>query len=139
MKGLGRNTRYLKTAPLSKSYRKGGSTEVGSESKSQSYKEYVKTMFGGGATKYKDGGSVPMKAAKRLKPKKATDKMVKPTKEDIASFKKMGASQAEINRMKKQGVLTVTTVGTRKKRPLDDKRSRGRKYNPANARTKWAD
>jgi hypothetical protein len=48
VKGLGKNTRYKKTAPLSKSYRKGGSTEVGSESKSQSYKEYVKTMFGGG-------------------------------------------------------------------------------------------
>ena len=56
MKGLGKNTRYKKTAPLSKSYRKGGSTEVGKES--QSYKEYVTTMFGGGATKYKDGGMV---------------------------------------------------------------------------------
>jgi len=137
VKGLGKNTRYKKTAPLSKSYRKGGSTEVGKES--QSYKEYVKTMFGGGATKYKDGGSVPMKAAKRPKPMEAADKMVKPTKEDIASFKKMGASQAEIDRMKKEGVLTVTTVGTRKKRPLDNKRSRGRKYNPANAQTKWTD
>ena len=69
----------------------------------------------------------------------AADKMVKPTKEDIASFKKMGASQAEIDRMKKEGVEQIVTIGTSKKRPLDDKRSRGRKYNPVNARTKWAD
>jgi len=62
MKGLGRKTRYQKKKPHGYSgggksivrknkvgYANKGATEVGKEA--QSYKEYVKTMFGGGDTK----------------------------------------------------------------------------------------
>ena len=56
MKGLGRNTRFKKPHGYSgggnprnrKNYANKGATEIGQEA--QSYKEYVKTMFGGGDT-----------------------------------------------------------------------------------------
>lgn len=132
MKGLGKNTRFKKTAPLSKNYRKGGATEIGKES--QSYKEYVKTMFGGGKTekknKYADGGKI---GANPMGKKVPLDAELK------ASLKKMGSSKNEIAKFEKEGINQITTIGKRKSRPLDNKRSRGRKYNPANARTKWAD
>jgi hypothetical protein len=56
MKGLGRNTRFKKPHGYSgggnprnrKNYANKGATEIGQEA--QSYKEYVKTMFGGGIT-----------------------------------------------------------------------------------------
>ena len=74
MKGLGRNTRFKKPHGYSGGgnprnrkdkvgYADKGATEIGQEA--QSYKEYVKTMFGGGITspdlseiKYKKGGKV---------------------------------------------------------------------------------
>ena len=39
---------FKSKAPVSSSFRSGGATEVGTEKKVQSYKEYAKKMFGGG-------------------------------------------------------------------------------------------
>jgi len=39
---------FKSKAPVSSSFRGGGATEVGTEKKVQSYKEYAKKMFGGG-------------------------------------------------------------------------------------------
>ena len=55
MKGLGRKTRYSvegKAKSKAKKYRAGRKTEVGKEAKVQSYKEYVKGMYGGGLAKH---------------------------------------------------------------------------------------
>ena len=84
--------------------------------------------------------SAPKKAKKtRNFSNDVPDRMGKPTKSDIEAFKRMGVSKKEIDRMNNEGVLTVTTVGTKRKRPLDGERSRGRKFNRANARTKFSD
>ena len=40
---------FKSKAPVSSSFRGGGATEVGTEKKVQSYKEYAKKMFGGGS------------------------------------------------------------------------------------------
>ena len=49
---------FKSNAPVSSSFRGGGATEVGTEKKVQSYKEYAKKMFGGGVTKKALGGAV---------------------------------------------------------------------------------
>jgi hypothetical protein len=63
MAGGGKSTKYMAGGGKSTKYMAGGGkmgTEVGKEQKVQSYKEYVKNMFGGGMT------SVPaMKKNKR--------------------------------------------------------------------------
>tara|TARA_R100000951_G_C2591597_1_gene165210 strand:- start:185 stop:544 length:360 start_codon:yes stop_codon:yes gene_type:complete len=41
---------FKPNAPVSSSFRGGGATEVGTENKVESYKEYAKKMFGGGGT-----------------------------------------------------------------------------------------
>lgn len=41
---------FKPNAPVSSSFRGGGATEVGTENKVESYKEYAKKMFGGGIT-----------------------------------------------------------------------------------------
>ena len=41
---------FKPNAPISSSFRGGGATEVGTENKVESYKEYAKKMFGGGGT-----------------------------------------------------------------------------------------
>ena len=119
-----------KKPPMSKMFRGGGMTSDATPS----YKDMVQKMYGGGMTKkklnYKDGGKVGSNVP---------DKMEIPTEKDIETFKRMGVSQSQIDQMKKEGVLTVTTVGKRRKRPLDGERSRGRKYDRANARTKFVD
>jgi|TARA_R110000744_G_C18936771_1_gene513835 hypothetical protein len=111
MKGLGKNTRFKKTAPLSKNYRKGGATEVGKES--QSYKEYVKTMYGGGVTEFQGGGHLLKENKRKFKKKELQDK------ED-------------------KNPRSANIIGVRSKQRLDGKRSRGRKYDRSNARTKFS-
>ena len=49
---------FKPNAPVSSSFRGGGATEVGTEKKVQSYKEYAKKMFGGGVTKKALGGAL---------------------------------------------------------------------------------
>jgi len=66
--------------------------------------------------------------------------MEKVSKKAIEDFKRMGASQAAIERMKKEGVLTVTTVGKKRKRRLGDgERSRGRRFDRSYAGSKFID
>ena len=82
----------------------------------------TKKMYGGGMTKkklnYKDGGTTD--------PIIATNKRRKSTKK----------LQAKLDENPKNSI----TVGTKRaKRPLDDKKSRGRKYDRANAGTKFSD
>jgi len=53
---------FKPNAPVSSSFRGGGATEVGTEKKVQSYKEYAKKMFGGGVTKKALGGALDLGA-----------------------------------------------------------------------------
>ena len=59
MKGFGRNTRFKEPHGYSgggkprvrkNKYANKGATEIGKENKVESYKEYIKRMFGGGET-----------------------------------------------------------------------------------------
>ena len=126
--GMGKKTRkplagYMgggktKKPPMSKMYRGGGMTK----DTTPSYKDYVQKMFGGGMTKkklnYKDGGTTD--------PLIATNKRRKRTKK----------LQAELDKNTRNSI----TLGTKRaNRPLDGKKSRGRKYDRSNAGTKFSD
>jgi len=99
--------------------------------------------------KFAEGGMLDKDKAEMIKSlrnddfkkiKMSQDKMEKVSKKDIEDFKRMGASQAAIERMKKEGVLTVTTVGKKRKRRLGDgERSRGRRFDRSYAGSKFID
>jgi len=121
-----------KKAPMSMMYRDGGETMM---DKTPMFKDQVQKMYGGGMTKkklnYKGGGKAGTDVP---------DKMVKASQDDIKRFEKMGASPSEIERIKKEGVLTVTTVGKKRKRRLGDgQRSRGRRFDRSYAGSKFID
>ena len=122
-----------KKAPMSMMFRDGGKTM--NMDKTPMFKDQVQKMYGGGMTKkklnYKGGGKAGTDVP---------DKMVKASQDDIKRFEKMGASPSEIERIKKEGVLTVTTVGKKRKRRLGDgQRSRGRRFDRSYAGSKFID
>jgi len=111
----GKKAKYMAGGGKTKKYMAGGG-------KVEGYQDYVKRMFGGGMTKkklnYKDGGTTDPTIA-TIKRRKSTKKL-----------------QAKLDENPKNSI----TVGTKRaKRPLDGKRSRGRKYDRANAGTKFSD
>jgi len=132
--GMGKKTRkpltgYMgggmmkKKPPMSKMFRGGGMTK----DTTPSYKDMVQKMYGGGMTKkklnYKDGGITKTQLSEK----------------ELKGLQKAGVSKNEIDAMRGKKLPTVTTVGKKRKRPLDGKRSRGRKYDRSHAGTSWSD
>lgn len=117
-----KKTKYMASGKKTKYMASGKMT-----GKVEHYKDYVKRMFSGGMTSapamkkktvnYKGGGSTD--------PLIATNKRKKRKKRLQAEYDKNPQSHV--------------TVGSRIKRPLDGKKSRGRKYDRSHAGTIWSD
>ena len=124
----GKKTKYMASGKKTKYMASGKMT-----GKVEHYKDYVKRMFGGGMT------SAPAMKKKRLNFKDGGITKTQLSEKELKGLQNAGVSKNEIDAMRGKKIPTVTTVGKKRKRPLDGKRSRGRKYDRSHAGTSWSD
>ena len=126
---------FKSKAPVSSSFRGGGATEVGTEKKVQSYKEYAKKMFGGGISQPSrqapplTGGAVlpdrptrgvkiprvvgtaPLTGGPEFQPTKADDRGYATGDSTSEMNKKKGSDWRARRKSKGRGVITVKPPG----------------------------